>query len=169
MTVLYSGEVHTPVGKMVAIGSDIGFCALEFDLPVRQNLLQARLAKWFAAAEIRPISESRMGPLNTWLGAYFAGRFPDAPPALDLRGTSFERKVWTALLAIPAGSTTTYGRLADDLGIPGCARAVGSAVRRNPMSLIVPCHRVVGSDGALRGYGGGLEQKRWLLQHERIR
>ncbi len=166
-SVLYSTPLQTPVGDMVAISSEIGLCALEFELPVRQKLLNQRLAKWFTGAEVRAGSGHRLPTLSHWLEAYFVGRFPNVGSlTLDLRGTEFERKVWKALLGIPVKSTATYGRIADDLGIPGCARAVGSAVRRNPMSIIVPCHRVVGSDGALTGYGGGLAQKKWLLEHE---
>ena len=101
-----------------------------------------------------------------WLDNYFAGRIPDFIPKLDLRGTPFQRKVWQALLDIPYGQTLSYGELAQRLSCPG-ARAVGSAVGRNPISLIVPCHRVLGAGGALTGYAGGLELKRWLLQLEK--
>lgn len=101
-----------------------------------------------------------------WLDSYFAGRIPDFVPKLDLRGTPFRHRVWQALLDIPYGETVSYGELARRLACPS-ARAVGSAVGRNPVSLIVPCHRVLGSGGALTGYAGGLERKRWLLQLEK--
>ncbi len=153
---------------MVAVASESGLCAFEFDIPRRQELLRSRMAKWFAGAEIRPIDQSEFGQLTCWLGEYFSGRFPDPDAlALDLRGTDFERRVWRALLALPPASTVSYSGLAETLGMRGgSARAVGSAVRRNPISIIVPCHRVIGSDGSLRGYGGGLPQKEWLLRHE---
>lgn len=86
---------------------------------------------------------------------------------LDLRGSAFQRTVWAELRAIPPGETVTYAELARRVGRPGAARAVGSAVARNPVSIVVPCHRVVGSDGSLTGYAGGVERKRWLLAHER--
>ena len=82
-------------------------------------------------------------------------------------GTAFQQKVWTALAEIPHGTTATYQELAREIGMPKCARAVGAAVGRNPISIVIPCHRVVGSDGSLTGYAGGLERKRWLLEFER--
>jgi methylated-DNA-[protein]-cysteine S-methyltransferase len=102
------------------------------------------------------------------LSAYFAGEraaldVPVAAPA----GSPFQRRVWEALREIPYGETRGYGGLAATLGAPGAARAVGAAVARNPVSIVVPCHRVVGSTGRLTGYAGGLAAKRWLLEHER--
>jgi len=163
--ILLRATMQTPVGAMIALTFDEGLCALEFDLPTRQSLLTARLRKWFTGYEMEAMSDERKAPIVNWLAAYFQRDFPATPP-LDLRGSAFERSVWQALIAIPPARTTTYAKLAEALGIPGSARAVGTAVRRNPISLIVPCHRVVGSDGSLRGYGGGLPQKRWLLDHE---
>lgn len=102
-----------------------------------------------------------------WLDLYFDGGVPDFTPALRLAGTPFQRSVWRALQAIPYGQTRTYGALARELGLsPAASRAVGGAVGRNPISLIVPCHRVIGADGSLTGYAGGVERKRWLLQKE---
>ena len=83
-------------------------------------------------------------------------------------GTPFQRKVWTALRNIPAGATTSYGRIAAQLGMPKATRAVGFANGSNPISVVLPCHRVIGANGSLTGYGGGLERKRWLLQHEGV-
>ena len=163
--ILHRARFETPVGAMVALSSGAGLCALEFDSPSRQKLLAARLEEWIAGYRLEHMSDAVEASISRWLTAYFHREFP-VPPPLDLRGSLFEVTVWKALLAIPAAKTTTYGGLALTLGIPGSARAVGSAVRRNPISLIVPCHRVVGSDGALRGYGGGVSQKRWLLEHE---
>lgn len=99
------------------------------------------------------------------LRAGVAGAAAALPP-LDLRGTPFQRAVWQALQAIPAGATVTYGELAARVGRPAAVRAVGAAVGRNPVSVLVPCHRVVGGDGALTGYAGGLERKRRLLDAE---
>lgn len=102
------------------------------------------------------------------LAAYFAGELTaiDAIPA-DPAGEGFERSVWLALREIPAGATISYGELARRLGEPDSARAVGAANGRNPIPIVLPCHRVIGADGTLVGYGGGLERKRWLLEHER--
>ena len=104
------------------------------------------------------------------LTAYFAGEIGaiDALP-VDLRGTAFQRAVWTALRRIAPGTTITYSALAARAGRPAAVRAAGHANGRNPVSIVVPCHRVVGSDGSLTGYGGGLERKRWLLAHEGAR
>ncbi len=101
-----------------------------------------------------------------WLEHYFAGHRPD-PHTLPLapEGTPFQQRVWAALLEIPYGATVTYGDLAARLG--SAPRAVGTAVGRNPLSILIPCHRVVGAGGALTGYAGGVERKRWLLEFER--
>jgi methylated-DNA-[protein]-cysteine S-methyltransferase len=105
--------------------------------------------------------------LLTALSAYFAGEFASLD-AIKWRvaGTAFQRKVWTALTAIPAGATMSYGALAARLGMPRAVRAVGHANGANPLSVVVPCHRLIGADGSLVKYGGGLGRKRWLLTHE---
>lgn len=100
------------------------------------------------------------------MAEYFAGARREFTVALDLRGTEFQRRVWDRLLAIPCGETRTYGAIACELGDPKALRAVGAANGRNRVSIIVPCHRVIAADGSLWGYGGGLERKRWLLEHE---
>ncbi|MFM7847929.1 MAG: methylated-DNA--[protein]-cysteine S-methyltransferase [Rubrivivax sp.] len=103
-----------------------------------------------------------------WLQAFWAREEEGEPvPALDLRsGTPFQRAIWTALLQIPAGSTSTYATVAAAAGVPAAVRAAGAAIGRNPVSVIVPCHRVLGRDGTLTGYAGGLERKRALLALE---
>ena len=100
------------------------------------------------------------------LAAYFAGELTAFDLPLRLGGSAFERRVWAALREIPHGTTTTYGELADRIGEPGKARAVGWANSRNPVAIVVPCHRVIGARGALTGYAGGLDRKRALLVHE---
>jgi methylated-DNA-[protein]-cysteine S-methyltransferase len=109
------------------------------------------------------------GPLREVLAqvdAYFAGERRTFSLPLAPEGSAFQLRVWRALEEIPYGETWSYRRLAEQVGMPGAARAVGSANARNPISLVVPCHRVIGSAGALIGYGGGLSRKRWLLDHE---
>ncbi|MDQ6927497.1 MAG: methylated-DNA--[protein]-cysteine S-methyltransferase [Actinomycetota bacterium] len=101
------------------------------------------------------------------LAEWFDGRRTTFDLAVDPRGTAFQLTVWKALVDIPFGETVTYGELAANVGQPGAARAIGHAVARNPVSIIVPCHRVVGAKGVLTGFAGGLERKRWLLDHER--
>lgn len=100
------------------------------------------------------------------LEAYFDGRATDIPVAAEPEGTEFQRRVWAALRDIPYGATSTYGAIAKAIGSPGAVRAVGLAVGRNPISLVIPCHRVVGADGSLTGYAGGLDHKRFLLSLE---
>jgi methylated-DNA-[protein]-cysteine S-methyltransferase len=159
----------SPLGVMLAIASPAGLCGLEFERPERATRLYRRLARWGGDA-IEDVPADRFASARAWLDAYFGGRFGSEPPLpLDLRGTEFELDVWRALVAIPPGSTVTYGALARDLGRPDAARAVGMAVGANPVSLLVPCHRVIGSTGSLTGYGGGMERKQWLLRHEGAR
>ena len=100
------------------------------------------------------------------LNAYFAGELTTFDLELDLRGTEFQRRVWQALLTIPFGETRSYGEVAEQIGAPGAARAVGLANGHNPIAIIVPCHRVIGASGSLTGYGGGLDRKRSLLALE---
>lgn len=101
------------------------------------------------------------------LGAYFAGELTEFDLSYQMAGSEFQRRVWAALLTIPYGQTRSYGQLASQIGAPTASRAVGLANGRNPISIIVPCHRVIGSNGSLTGYGGGIERKRALLDLER--
>jgi methylated-DNA-[protein]-cysteine S-methyltransferase len=103
------------------------------------------------------------------LAAYFAGELRNFELPLKFNGTAFQTKVWTALRAIPYGETRTYGWIAQDIGAPAASRAVGAANGANPLPIIVPCHRVVGANGALTGFGGGIETKKYLLDHETAR
>ncbi len=112
---------------------------------------------------------SKFGGVKSQLASYFAGNLKKFDVAIRTGGTEFQRAVWKQLDGIPFGETLTYGEIAKRLGDPHASRAVGTAVGRNPVSIIVPCHRVVGSHGAITGYAGGLERKRFLLDHERVR
>lgn len=103
---------------------------------------------------------------SVWLAAYFSGNIPDTLPPLDPVGTPFERRVWAALLDIPYGETRSYAWLAARLATS--PRAIGGAVGRNPLSILIPCHRVLGANGSLTGYAGGIERKQWLLDWETI-
>jgi methylated-DNA-[protein]-cysteine S-methyltransferase len=113
--------------------------------------------------------DATVGPLPAairQLAEYFAGKRREFELPLRLEGTEFQRRVWGELEEIPYGETWSYGQLASRIGKPGASRAVGLANGRNPISIVVPCHRVIGADGSLTGYGGGLERKQWLLAHE---
>jgi methylated-DNA-[protein]-cysteine S-methyltransferase len=154
---------------MRALASDEGLCGLEFTGP-RQALtrLESRLLRWFPPHEIVDRDVPVIARTREWLRAYFAGTAADAGAiALDMRGADFERRVWDALRTIPPGATTSYGAIAKALGSSSASRAVGAANGANPIAIVVPCHRVIGSSGALTGYGGGLHRKTWLLDHER--
>jgi methylated-DNA-[protein]-cysteine S-methyltransferase len=105
--------------------------------------------------------------LRAELAAYFGGRLRRFGVPLDLAGTAFQQRVWSRLREIPFGDTVSYARIAREVGRRDAVRAVGHANGRNPVAIVVPCHRVVGTDGSLCGYGGGLWRKRWLLEHER--
>ena len=104
-----------------------------------------------------------------WLTRYFEGdREQDLPSVHFSHGTDFQKEVWEALRTIPMGETVTYGSIAEKIARPKAVRAVGAAIGRNPISIVVPCHRVIGGSGKLTGFAGGLDRKRWLLGHERV-
>ena len=167
--------IATPIGDMLALSSDEGLCALEFTTvegpnsgQERLTRLNARLARWFPLHEIVDRETPVIARTRAWLAAYFDGTTAEVRNLpLDMRGAPFEKRVWTALTAIPPGQTTSYGAIARALESAGASRAVGAANCANPVSIIVPCHRVIGSTGSLTGYGGGLDRKTWLIDHER--
>ena len=172
---LFRTVLPTPLGDMLALSSDEGLCALEFTKvegpnrgQERLSRLNARLARWFPPHEIVDRETPTIARTRAWLAAYFGGtRHEVGGLPLDMRGAPFETRVWIALQAIPPGQTTSYGAIAQALGSPGASRAVGLANGANPIAIIVPCHRVIGSNGSLTGYGGGLDRKTWLIDHER--
>jgi methylated-DNA-[protein]-cysteine S-methyltransferase len=147
--------IDSPIGKLKLVASDKGLVAIlwENDSPRRVRLSE------LVANEQHPI----LVQTERQLGEYFAGKRKTFSVALDVRGTRFQRDVWEALLAIPFGETRSYGQLAKQLGNPRATRAVGAANGRNPVSIIVPCHRVIGSSGKLTGFAGGLDAKAHLL------
>jgi methylated-DNA-[protein]-cysteine S-methyltransferase len=154
----------SPVGTMSLVTDDDGALrALDFvDYEERlHQLLRLHYGPYVLEGGSAPAAVIRA------LSAYFEGDLDviaDLPVATE--GTAFQRDVWKALRTIPAGVTTSYGQLAAWLGRPGASRAVGLANGANPVAIVVPCHRVIGANGALTGYGGGLPRKRWLLDHE---
>jgi O-6-methylguanine DNA methyltransferase len=168
MSALSRIELVTPIGPMVAMESEKGLCVLEFVKPKRLSRLDRRLGRWFPDIEIVNRETPLLAQTRAWLERYFDGTnaVVNGLP-LDMRGNSFERQVWRALLEIQPGQTTTYGAIAKQLGSEGASRAVGAANGANPIAIIVPCHRVIGHSGSLTGYGGGLDRKSWLLDHER--
>ena len=161
--------IGTALGDMVALASSEGLCALAFIGPAeRQTRLTGRLDRWFRPQAIVDADAPVLARTRAWLAAYFDGTSADIDDLpLDVRGAPFELRVWTALRAIPPGQTTSYGAIAKAVGSPDAARAVGAANGANPIAIVVPCHRVIGASGSLVGYGGGLDRKTWLIEHER--
>lgn len=156
MTDLHHRHHDTPLGRVLLVGRTAGLAGLYFDDHRGIEAVErGRVAKGSELAEV-----------CRQLDAYFAGRRLQFDLPLAATGTAFHREVWAELLAIPRGTTTTYGALAARIGRPGAARAVGSANARNPISIVVPCHRVVGPRGRLTGYAGGLPRKQALLALE---
>jgi methylated-DNA-[protein]-cysteine S-methyltransferase len=155
---------NSPVGALVVVSHATAVCALEFADEWRRA--ERYLARRFGS----PVVVSAGDPAGAVprLDAYFSGDLTalnDLP--IDPRGTAFQRRVWRELRTIAPGQPISYGTLAERVGCPAGFRAVGSANRLNPLAIVVPCHRVIGADGALRGYAGGLGRKRWLLNHEK--
>ena len=150
--------IDSPVGKLKLVASDKGLAGVLWE---REDAPRVAL-RGLAADEQHPV----LLEAERQLGEYFAGKRKTFSVALDMQGTRFQIEVWQALLAIPFGETRSYGELAKRLGNPRATRAVGAANGRNPISIIVPCHRVIGSTGKLTGFGGGLENKAHLLSLE---
>lgn len=150
--------IETPVGKLKLVASDHGLVAVlwENDRPSRVRLSE------LVENDEHPV----LVQTERQLREYFSGKRKAFSVALDMRGTRFQKDVWEALLAIPFGETKSYGLLAKQLGNPRATRAVGAANGRNPISIIVPCHRVIGSSGKLTGFAGGLDVKAHLLSLE---
>ena len=164
--ILLTCTVSSPVGTLVLIAAGDALVGLEFgDALERRDRLARTLERHLGAFETREHADP--AGAATRLERYFAGEFAAlAEQPVSPCGTAFQRDVWTALRGIPAGETRSYGELAAGIGRPAAVRAVGAANGANPVALFVPCHRVIGADRTLWGYGGGLERKRWLLEHE---
>ncbi|MGH1364300.1 MAG: bifunctional transcriptional activator/DNA repair enzyme AdaA [Calditrichia bacterium] len=164
--VLNLTRIPTPLGAMFACASDKGLCLLEFtDREVLQKELRD-LCKRLKAIILQGEND-HLRQLRTELDEYFSGSRKQFTVALDMPGTDFQQEVWEALLKVPFGETSTYGKQARRIGRDKAVRAVGTANGCNRISIVVPCHRIIGSDGRLTGYGGGLPRKQWLLEHEK--
>ena len=162
----YTTFYESPIGRMLLAADDAGLTGLWFEGQ-----------KYFARCLDRETEEKELpvfAEAKRWLDIYFSGKEPDFTPPLHFIGTDFQKEVWDILCAIPYGQTITYGAIADQIakkrGLSRMsAQAVGGAVGHNNLSIIVPCHRVVGSDGSLTGYAGGIERKTFLLNLENAR
>jgi len=154
----------TPLGVVWLWATDEGLCSLGFGDTVKRKE-HHRLVN-YGIDTPRPVATDLLEEARTQLQAYFNRRLQEFDLPLDLRGTDFQHLVWLQLQHRPYGQTTTYGEIATVLGNPKASRAVGQAVGANPVSIVVPCHRVVGAGGKLTGYGGGIERKAALLELE---
>ncbi|TVY10190.1 methylated-DNA--[protein]-cysteine S-methyltransferase [Paenibacillus cremeus] len=163
-------EIDTPIGVLTlgwsGEGEAQGLCNIEFgafaDVEAK---LREWSKRWYGTAEWEHDPDA-LAEVAEQLRDYFAGRRKSFELPLDLRGTPFQVKVWRALLEVPYGKAWSYKDIAERIGSPKAVRAVGGSNNRNPVAIIVPCHRVIGSSGALVGYGGGLHVKTFLLEHE---
>lgn len=158
----YCTKIPSPLGTLTAASDGTAITGVWFD---GQKYFGAGLTPEAVCRDDLPVFEE----LRRWLKDYFSGETPAALPAVRPAGTPFRQRVWAELLKIPRGTVTTYGQIAEALtqdGYRTSARAVGGAVGHNPVSVLIPCHRVVGSDGGLTGYAGGLERKLALLKLE---
>jgi methylated-DNA-[protein]-cysteine S-methyltransferase len=163
-------RMKTPIGLALVATDDCGALRV-FDWDDCKDRMQRGLARIYRAEGGVRLSESRGAawPVRERLEAFFAGdltAIDDIP--VESAGTPFQRKVWKALRKVPVGKTWTYSQLAARIGHPEAVRAVGAANGLNPISVVVPCHRLIGSNGSLTGYGGGLHRKEWLLRHEGV-
>jgi methylated-DNA-[protein]-cysteine S-methyltransferase len=156
-TELKTKTISSPVGDIVIYATNAALVALFIDDQKHQIAYDAKKVKGAHA-----ILDSAERDLR----AYFKGNHHDPKTPMTMNGTPFQMKVWRALTTIPFGETWSYGQLAKKIGSPDAVRAVGTANSRNKISILVPCHRVIGADGSLTGYAGGVENKKWLLDHE---
>ena len=159
--------LDTPLGPLVAAATDAGICLLEYSAPARLDSQMAVLRRHFGDDIVRG-SSPHLSALGSERDGYFAGTRRDFTVPLVVAGTPFQERVWAALRTIPYGQTCSYEALADTVGARGAQRAVGHANGSNPISVVLPCHRLIGADGTLVKYGGGLSRKRWLLEHEGV-
>jgi AraC family transcriptional regulator of adaptative response/methylated-DNA-[protein]-cysteine methyltransferase len=160
-----TAEIETPIGPMLAAASDTHLLLFEFP---RRRMIDTQLDRVRRAhdCELAPGESPVFDVVRTQLDEYFRGERREFTVPLDVPGTPFQTRVWSALQRIPCGTTTTYARLAHTIGEPNAVRAVARANGDNRIAIIIPCHRVIGSNGELVGYGGGLWRKRKLLELE---
>jgi AraC family transcriptional regulator, regulatory protein of adaptative response / methylated-DNA-[protein]-cysteine methyltransferase len=158
--------IDTPLGSMIAGATDAGLCLLEF---TDRRMLEAQITRLRALLKqpLVPGEHAHLSHTREELRLYFEGTLQAFTVPLVFRGTPFEERVWRALMQIPYGDTRSYAQMATRVDAPGAQRAVGRANGMNRIAIVIPCHRVVNSDGKLGGYGGGLWRKHWLLSHER--
>ena len=165
---LYLHAFPSPLGNILAAASERGLCLLEF-AGSRSIDDELRDLQRLIGCQTKQGENEHTRLVKTQLGEYFQGTRREFGVPLHAPGSPFQRRVWSALQTIPYGETTHYQALAEQLGNPAAVRAVAAANGANRLSILIPCHRVIGKDGSLTGYGGGLQRKQWLLDHEQGR
>ena len=159
-------KINTPLGEMTAAATDEGICLLEFSDNKVLSSDYENIVLLFKTS-IKEGRNRHLRQLKKELKEYFTGKRKEFSVPIVVPGTEFQKSVWSTLLNIPYGTTMSYQEQAHILKNPGSVRAVAHANSMNRIAIIIPCHRVIGSDGKLVGYGGGLERKKWLINHER--
>lgn len=165
---LIHSEIPTPIGVMLA-ATDLQNRLRVLDWKSHERRMHRLLDRIYGPGNVHLVNGAATATVVAKLQAFFngdIGAIADIP--VETGGTAFQRAVWTALRHIPAGVTWSYSKLASHIGRPTAVRAVGAANGANPIGVVVPCHRVIGANGSLTGYGGGIERKQWLLNHERM-
>ena len=157
MTIVDYDYLDTPIGRLLLAADEHGLRCIEFPRADQGARIRSHWRR----------SRARLGDAVAQLEAWFAGDLLAFDLALAAEGTAFRKAVWNELVRIPYGETISYGELARRVGDPSASRAVGAANGANPLPIVVPCHRVIGANGKLTGFGGGLPTKQWLLEHER--
>ncbi|AYO31647.1 MAG: methylated-DNA-[protein]-cysteine S-methyltransferase [Thermoanaerobacteraceae bacterium] len=170
METIYYRRIDTKIGRLMIASTRKGLCCVGLPGELEERFIEG-LKKTYGKCDLwDEDGKGEKSSINDKaleeLLLYFDGKLKQFTVPLDMRGTDFQKKVWQQLLKIPYGKTASYGDIARAIGKPGASRAVGGANNKNPLPIVVPCHRVVGSDGSLVGYGGGLEIKKFLLRLE---
>lgn len=155
----YSGDVRSPIGLITVVATEKGVHNVMFDCTEMPRTLEGHTV---TRKPVHPVVSRALSQLRE----YFAGTRTSFDLPLDLEGTPFQVSAWKALATVPFGRTASYAQQASQIGRPTATRAVGAANGRNPVAIVLPCHRIVGANGSLTGFAGGLDTKRWLLDHE---
>ncbi|MDB5054864.1 MAG: [Fe-S]-binding protein [Bacilli bacterium] len=163
---IYYEEISSPIGPLVLCATENGLCHIEFATYKEAEEILHKWSRKLLGHERYIRDRAVLGQVIEQLKNYFSGALVHFNLPLDMQGTIFQRNVWQALTTIPYGETRSYKQIAEEIGNPNAVRAVGGANNRNPLPIIVPCHRVIGANGEMVGYGGGLPIKQFLLDHE---
>ncbi|TXK82688.1 methylated-DNA--[protein]-cysteine S-methyltransferase [Paenibacillus sp. N3.4] len=161
-------EITSPIGPLVLVASTQGLCSIAFGTFAQtQHKLRLWALRWYGEHELQEQAK-QLETISLQLEQYFKKERLRFEGEMDLQGTEFQKRVWTALLSVPYGETVSYKHIAEAIGSPKAVRAVGGANNKNPIPVIIPCHRIIGANGDMVGYGGGLDIKERLLDLERL-